>query len=137
MSKNSSNETLTDEHDSAANESKKMEAANDSSKKMTARQKLSLVFAEYGVTAVVFHTAISLTSLGLCYLAVSSGLDIPGFLIKIGISESLSQSIAAKGASTFVIAYACHKVFMPVRIFMTVTCTPLIVHRLRGLGLIK
>ena len=37
----------------------------------TGRQKLSLVFAKYGVTAVVFHTFISLTSLGLCYVAVS------------------------------------------------------------------
>ena len=37
----------------------------------TGRQKLSLVFAKYGVTAVVFHTFISLTSLGLCYIAVS------------------------------------------------------------------
>jgi len=32
---------------------------------------LAKVFAEYGSTAVVFHTAISLTSLGICYLAVS------------------------------------------------------------------
>jgi hypothetical protein len=39
--------------------------------KKTGRQKLSLVFAKYGVTAVVFHTVISLTSLGLCYIAVS------------------------------------------------------------------
>ena len=39
--------------------------------KKTNRQKLSLVFAKYGVTAVVFHTMISLTSLGLCYIAVS------------------------------------------------------------------
>ena len=39
--------------------------------KKTGRQKLTLVFAKYGVTAVVFHTLISLTSLGLCYIAVS------------------------------------------------------------------
>lgn len=46
------------------------ESEQDLSKK-TGRQRLSLVFAKYGVTAVVFHTAISLTSLGLAYLAVS------------------------------------------------------------------
>jgi hypothetical protein len=66
-----------------------------------------------------------------------SGLDIPGFLMKIGASESFSTSVAAKGASTFVIAYACHKIFMPVRIFLTVTCTPLIVHRLKRYGFLK
>lgn len=43
----------------------------DSSNKMSSRQRLSLVFAEYGVIAVVFHTGISLASLGLCYVAVS------------------------------------------------------------------
>ena len=46
------------------------DTSNHPSKK-TGRQKLSLVFAKYGVTAVVFHTFISLTSLGLCYIAVS------------------------------------------------------------------
>lgn len=32
---------------------------------------LAKVFAEYGTTAVVFHTTISLTSLGISYAAVS------------------------------------------------------------------
>ena len=40
-------------------------------KPLTQRQKLARTFAAYGSTAVVFHTAISLTSLGTCYLAVS------------------------------------------------------------------
>lgn len=131
---NDSNQKKTSE---TGNVAEQIEEATDSSKELTGRQKLRRIFAEYGVTAVVFHTGISLTSLGLCYVAVNSGLDIPGFLIKIGVSENLSQSVAAKGASTFVIAYACHKVFMPLRIFLTVTCTPLIVHRFRRLGLMK
>jgi hypothetical protein len=66
-----------------------------------------------------------------------SGLDIPGFLMKMGASENFSTSVAAKGTSTFVIAYACHKILMPVRIFLTVTCTPLIVYRLQRFGLLK
>ncbi len=56
-------DTKNDERDPQENDT-------DLSKK-TGRQKLSLVFAKYGVTAVVFHTCISLTSLGLCYIAVS------------------------------------------------------------------
>ena len=32
---------------------------------------LAKVFAEYGSIGVVFHTCISLTSLGICYVAVS------------------------------------------------------------------
>ncbi len=57
---------------------------------------------------------------------------------KIGIaSEDGLQSTFTAGASTFVIAYACHKVFMPVRIFLTITCTPVIVGKLRSLGILK
>ena len=57
---------------------------------------------------------------------------------KLGIaSKAGMQSTLASGASTFVIAYACHKVFMPVRIFLTVTCTPIIVNRLKRIGILK
>ena len=59
-------------------------------------------------------------------------------LQKIGIiKEAGLQSTVASGASTFVVAYACHKVFMPVRIFLTLTCTPIIVSKLRSIGLLK
>ena len=40
---------------------------------------LAKVFAEYGTTAVVFHTTISLTSLGICYTAVSRYLLLTVF----------------------------------------------------------
>lgn len=108
-----------------------------SEQKLTQAQKLRKVFAEYGATGIVFHTCISLTSLGICYAAVSSGIDVPGILQKIGFSESVTSSTVASGASTFVIAYACHKVFVPVRMFLTATCTPLIVRRLRTIGFLK
>eukprot|EP00794_Sanderia_malayensis_P019129 gene19128-21046_t len=123
---------------SSENESKeeKNEPADD--KPLSQRQKLARVFAAYGTTAVVFHTSISLTSLGICYTIVSSGIDMVAILQKIGIvSEAGLQTSFASGASTFVIAYACHKVFMPVRIFLTITCTPAIVRKLRSLGILK
>ncbi|EDO35452.1 predicted protein [Nematostella vectensis] len=104
---------------------------------MSQAQRLRKIFAEYGSIAVVFHVSISLTSLGICYTAVSSGLDVPGLLQSVGLSKGLSDSALTTGASTFVIAYACHKVFVPVRMFLTITCTPLIVHRLRAMGFLK
>lgn len=67
----------------------------------------------------------------------NSGLDVPAMLQKIGLSQGLVDSAVTKGASTFVIAYACHKVFAPARMFMTITCTPLIVRRLRMMGILK
>ena len=70
MSKDSNSLGQENKSDNS-NDVSEIKKETDSSKKMTSRQRLSLVFAEYGVTAVVFHTAISLTSLGLCYVAVS------------------------------------------------------------------
>lgn len=39
--------------------------------KVNLRTKLKQAVRDYGATIVVFHIAISLTSLGLCYLAIS------------------------------------------------------------------
>lgn len=71
-------------------------------------------------------------------LVFYSGIDMVSLLEKVGIaSEAGLQSTLASGASTFVIAYACHKVFMPVRIFLTITCTPIIVSKLKKIGILK
>ena len=48
-------------------------------------------------------------------------------------SSALSNKIAA-GASTFVIAYAIHKVFAPIRISITLAATPFIVRFMRKKG---
>jgi len=96
---------------------------------------LAKLFAEYGTTAVLFHTTLSLTSLGISYTAVSSGVDVVALLQKLNIMGDFSN--VAGGATTFVIAYACHKVFMPVRTFITISCTPLIVRKLRQIGILK
>ena len=58
-------------------------------------------------------------------------------LSKIGVSEAVLESKLATGASTFVIAYAVHKVFAPVRIGMTLTCVPFIVRYMRKMRLVK
>ena len=53
------------------------------------------------------------------------------------VGEQLSQSTMAAGASTFVMAYAVHKVFVPVRMSITLTATPFIVRYLRAKGILK
>ena len=58
-------------------------------------------------------------------------------LSKLGVGESILKSRLAAGASTFVVAYAAHKVFAPVRIAMTLTCAPLLVRHLRKIGVLK
>jgi len=60
-----------------------------------------------------------------------------GILTRLGVGESILQSRIASGASTFVVAYAVHKVFAPVRIAITLTATPFIVRHLRSIGVLK
>ncbi|XP_068769054.1 protein FAM210B, mitochondrial [Struthio camelus] len=106
-------------------------------KKPNKSQQLKQVFKEYGAVGVSFHVGISLISLGIFYLAVSSGVDMTAVLFKLGFSESSLQSKMAAGTSTFVLAYAVHKLFAPVRISITVVSVPFIVRYFRKIGFFK
>ncbi|XP_051887513.1 protein FAM210B, mitochondrial [Pristis pectinata] len=116
-------------------EVRRSESGDD--KKLNKSQQLKQVFKEYGAVGVVFHTGISLASLGIFYLAVSSGVDVTAILYKMGFNEAVVQSRMAAGTSTFVIAYAVHKVFAPVRMSITLVSVPLIVRYFRKMGLFK
>ncbi|XP_042367320.1 protein FAM210B, mitochondrial isoform X2 [Plectropomus leopardus] len=100
-------------------------------------QQLKKVFKEYGAVGVCFHIGISLMSLGMFYLLISSGIDMAAVLCKVGFSEAVVRSKMAAGTSTFVLAYAIHKLFAPVRISITLVSVPLIVRYFRKTGLFK
>uniref|UniRef100_A0A671XR13 Family with sequence similarity 210 member B n=1 Tax=Sparus aurata TaxID=8175 RepID=A0A671XR13_SPAAU len=100
-------------------------------------QQLKKVFKEYGAVGVSFHICISLMSLGMFYLLISSGIDMAAMLCKLGFSETVVRSKMAAGTSTFVLAYAIHKLFAPVRISITLVSVPLIVRYFRKTGLFK
>jgi len=53
------------------------------------------------------------------------------------IGEKLASSEVGAGASTFVVAYAVHKCFAPVRISVTLASAPFIVRALRSKGWLK
>nr|XP_033778270.1 protein FAM210B, mitochondrial [Geotrypetes seraphini] len=106
-------------------------------KKSKKSQQLKQVFKEYGAVGVGFHVGISLVSLGVFYLIISSGVDISAILLKLGFNEAIVQSKAAAGTSTFVLAYAVHKLFAPVRISITVVSVPFIVRYFRKIGVFK
>ncbi|KAM8945774.1 protein FAM210B, mitochondrial [Pelodytes ibericus] len=112
------------------------ESANDG-RMPSKTQQLKKVFKEYGAVAVSFHVGISLMSLGIFYVIVSSGLDVTALLLKVGFSEAVVQSKLAAGTSTFVLAYAIHKLFAPVRMSITLISVPFIVRYLRKIGLFK
>lgn len=100
-------------------------------------QQLKKVFREYGAVGVSFHIGISLMSLGMFYLLISSGIDMAAVLCKLGFSEAVVRSQMAAGTSTFVLAYAIHKLFAPVRISITLVSVPFIVRYFRKTGLFK
>lgn len=58
-------------------------------------------------------------------------------LCKLGFSEAIVRSKMAAGTSTFVLAYAVHKLFAPARISITLVSVPLIVRYFRKTGLFK
>uniref|UniRef100_A0A8C6T2F0 Family with sequence similarity 210 member B n=1 Tax=Neogobius melanostomus TaxID=47308 RepID=A0A8C6T2F0_9GOBI len=100
-------------------------------------QQLKKVFQEYGAVGMSFHICMSLMSLGMFYLLVSSGIDMAALLCKLGFSETMVRSKMAAGTSTFVLAYAIHKLFAPVRISITLVSVPLIVRHFRRIGRFK
>lgn len=105
--------------------------------KLGQRERLKRAVREYGATVIVFHTTISLFTLGVSYAIVSSGVDVVGLLSKLGVGQSILESKIATGASTFVVTYALHKVFAPARMACTLTATPFIVRYLRRIGFLK
>jgi len=64
---------------------------------------------------------------------VSSGVDVIVILDWLGINTTKFMA----GTSTFVLAYAIHKVFAPVRMGITLGATPVIVRFLRKKKFIK
>ncbi|GAB0095922.1 uncharacterized protein DMENIID0001_113610 [Sergentomyia squamirostris] len=106
-------------------------------KELSKKEKLKIAVKDYGATVIVFHVTISLASLGMFYLLVSSGLDVKQILSALNLADTALAGKVATGASTFVVAYAVHKVFAPVRISITLGATPFIVRYLRKRGILK
>ncbi|XP_017079823.1 uncharacterized protein LOC108113660 isoform X2 [Drosophila eugracilis] len=97
------------------------------------KRKLKQAIKEYGAVIVVFHVGISLISLCGFYALVYSGIN---FVPVLEFLEISSQSIKEKVAtgSTFIIAYAVHKVFAPARISITLGSVPFLIRYLRSKG---
>lgn len=55
----------------------------------------------------------------------------------LGSKSSTISSNVTSGASTFVVAYAIHKVFAPFRISITLVSAPFIVRYLRNKGILS
>lgn len=86
---------------------------------------------------VAFHVVLSLSSFGLCYGLVSSGIDMVAIAEQLGFNMD-SQWVNSKlagGSGTVVLAYAVHKLFTPLRMGITLTTAPILVRWLRRNGI--
>ncbi|EDV57584.2 protein FAM210B, mitochondrial [Drosophila erecta] len=104
--------------------------------KLSKKEQLKRAFKEYGATIVVFHVVISVISLGGFYALASCGINLVPVLEYLGMGSSAFAEKVATG-STFVVAFAVHKIFAPARISITLGITPFIVRYLRSKGLLK
>ena len=95
-----------------------------------------------GCESCDYDVVVTFTSCAIIFFKMhfncSSGIDVVGLVSRLPyLGEHLAESAAAAGATTFVIAYAVHKVFAPVRIGITLSSAPFIVRYLRSKGILK
>ncbi|XP_043253950.1 uncharacterized protein LOC122398294 [Colletes gigas] len=103
----------------------------------TKKERFKIIVRDYGRTVLVFHIGISLISLGGCYAAVISGYDITP-LVKTMLDNNNEHVQSILSSSTqFLLAYAIHKLFAPVRLSITLGVTPFLVQYLRRKGILK
>lgn len=77
---------------------------------------------QYGSAYLITSISLSLVSFGVCYVAVSNGVDMAALLGKVGIETSSS----AETTGTVAVAYAIHKAASPIRFPPTVALTPVV-----------
>lgn len=82
------------------------------------------LLAKYGVAYLATSIPLAMVSFGICYVLVSSGVDVAGLLNKVGI-QAASDGTEQK-VGTFAIAYAAHKAASPIRFPPTVMLTPVV-----------
>lgn len=77
---------------------------------------------KYGPAYLVTSIVLAVISYAICYLLISTGVDVMALLEKFGIKSSA----AAANTGTAAIAYAFHKAASPIRFPPTVALTPVV-----------
>ncbi|XP_063931553.1 protein FAM210B, mitochondrial-like [Zophobas morio] len=90
----------------------------------------------YGFLAIGTYIILDIISLTGFYVLVKSGVDVEGLLESKGIHVK-EISWLPEGSSTFVIALTAHKLFSPLRIFLSLAIIPSVAKIFQKLGLIK
>ncbi len=107
----------------------------DDRPRLTSTERMKRLIQNYGTTAIALHISLSLTSLAIWYSIIYFGVDVPHYIDFERFGAVGNKVLASSG--TFAVAYAVHKLTMPVRITLTVFLTPVLVNWLRKKGVIK
>jgi hypothetical protein len=95
------------------------------------QRSLRAVIAQYGLLALVFHESVWATCWCGLYVAVQSGIDIPGLLASIpdwvpGASKLATIDPTAGALATSYVLVTCTG---PVRLGFTISCMPFVARR--------
>ncbi|KAL0042652.1 hypothetical protein WJX79_006760 [Trebouxia sp. C0005] len=85
-------------------------------------QQAKELLTRYGSAYLITSISFAIVSFTLCYALISSGVDVPALLQRVG----LKPSDTSEKVGTFAIAYAAHKALSPVRFPPTVALTPVV-----------
>lgn len=92
----------------------------------TMGERLKTFFRQYGKLGLGIYLGVSLFSFSSIYLALRTGVDVKSFLQQFGLESKVWDN-----AGMVAIAYAIHKILMPLRIFISIGLTTLVAKKTR------
>lgn len=91
------------------------------------KDRLKAFFKQYGKLGLGIYIGVGCVSFGSCYLAIRSGVDAKSLIHKLGLPDSGLWD----NAGTIAVAYAIHKILLPLRLFITIALTTFIAKKTR------
>jgi len=92
------------------------------------------LYDRYAPMGLLFHSGVAIFSILFWWALVHNpDIDVTGFLGRMGFLSPLtlliSKTVESFGAGTFAVAYIVHKATGPIRLLLTIFCTPYLVRR--------
>lgn len=96
-------------------------------------EKAKAMVKQYGYVGVGTYIVYDVISIAGFYILVKTGFDVKAFILQLGFDLENSSWLPS-GSGEFVIAFAAHKIFAPVRYLLTVGTVPYVTRVLEKFG---
>lgn len=100
-------------------------------------QRFKEMARDYWYVLLPVHAATSIIWFGGFYYAVSSGVDVLGWIESLELSDKIMAPLRKSGAGYFALAFACYKVVSPLRYAVTLGGATFAIKKLTTMGWIK